>query len=209
MKKIGTALLAALMFTGCGVENGKENTPVATAPPAAEERKTHTIPEGSEALYHEAARAYGKGRRTEALQLANRSLEKDEDNYKALSLKGIILAFDISPDEGIPFIEKALSMSPEYVQANYDMAIAQKLGKHYDESIFHFQKVLKADPQNTWSYYGIATNYADKKDKAQALAYLEKAILLGGQDVALAASSQEHFAFLREDREFKKILQVK
>ena len=141
--------------------------------------------------------------------MANQAINEDGENYKALSLKGIILAFDISPDEGIPFIEKALSISPSYVQADYDMAVAQKLGRHYDASIVHFQKVLKADPQNTWSYYGIATNFADKKDRKQALDYLEKAVLLGGQDVVFAASVQDHFAFLREDAEFKRILQLK
>lgn len=41
--------------------------------------------------------------------------------------------------------------------------MAQKLAKHYDESISYFQKVLADDPKNTWSLYGIATNYADKK----------------------------------------------
>ena len=200
MKEIGYALLAVLLMAGCGLDSGEKKTPAAEDIPAAQEIKVHEIPE---------AQAYGKGHRTEALRLANQAINEDGENYKALSLKGIILAFDISPDEGIPFIEKALSISPSYVQADYDMAVAQKLGRHYDESIVYFQKVLKADPQNTWSYYGIATNFADKKDRKQALDYLEKAVLLGGQDVVSAASVQDHFAFLREDAEFKRILQLK
>lgn len=162
MKEIGYALLAVLLMAGCGLDSGEKKTPAAEDIPAAQEIKVHEIPEASEALYHKAAQAYGKGHRTEALRLTNQAINEDGENYKALSLKGIILAFDISPDEGIPFIEKALSISPSYVQADYDMAVAQKLGRHYDESIVYFQKVLKADPQNTWSYYGIATNFADK-----------------------------------------------
>ena len=187
----------------------RKKAPAAEDIPAAQEIKVHEIPEVAEALYHKAAQAYGKGHRTEALRLANQAINEDGENYKALSLKGIILAFDISPDEGIPFIEKALSISPSYVQADYDMAVAQKLGRHYDESIVYFQKVLKADPQNTWSYYGIATNFADKRDREEALDYLEKAVILGGQDVVSAASVQDHFAFLREDAEFRRILQLK
>lgn len=158
MKEIGYALLAVLLMAGCGLDSGEKKTPAAEDIPAAQEIKVHEIPEASEALYHKAAQAYGKGHRTEALRLANQAINEDGENYKALSLKGIILAFDISPDGGIPFIEKALSISPSYVQADYDMAVAQKLGRNYDASIVHFQKVLKADPQNTWSYYGIATN---------------------------------------------------
>ena len=203
MKEIGYALLAVLLMAGCGLDSGEKKTPAAEDIPAAQEIKVHEIPEASEALYHKAAQAYGKGHRTEALRLANQAINEDGEN------KGIILAFDISPDEGIPFIEKALSISPSYVQADYDMAVAQKLGRHYDESIVYFQKVLKADPQNTWSYYGIATNFADKRDREEALDYLEKAVILGGQDVVSAASVQDHFAFLREDAEFKRILQMK
>ena len=145
MKEIGYALLAVLLMAGCGLDSREEKAPAAEDIPAAQEIKVHEIPEAAEALYHKAAQAYGKGHRTEALRLANQAINEGGENYKALSLKGIILAFDISPDEGIPFIEKALSISPSYVQADYDMAVAQKLGRHYDESIVYFQKVLKAD----------------------------------------------------------------
>ena len=185
MKEIGYALLAVLLLAGCGLDSGEEKAPAAEDIPAAQEIKVHEIPEASEALYHKAAQAYGKGHRTEALRLANQAINEDGENYKALSI------------------------SPSYVQADYDMAVAQKLGRHYDESIVYFQKVLKADPQNTWSYYGIATNFADKRDREEALDYLEKAVILGGQDVVSAASVQDHFAFLREDAEFKRILQLK
>lgn len=51
--------------------------------------------------------------------------------------------------------------------------------------------------------------FADKRDREEALDYLEKAVILGGQDVVSAASVQDHFAFLREDAEFKRILQMK
>ena len=123
MKEIGYALLAVLLMAGCGVDSGEKKTPAAEDIPAAQEIKVHEIPEASEALYHKAAQAYGKGHRTEALRLANQAINEDGENYKALSLKGIILAFDISPDEGIPFIEKALSISPSYVQADYDLSL--------------------------------------------------------------------------------------
>lgn len=134
---------------------------------------------------------------------AERHLKTTLKNYKALSLKGIIQAFDVSPEEGIATIKESLAINPDYVQAFYDMAMAQKLGKHYDESIAYFQKVLAADPKNTWSYYGIATNYADKRDKEHALQYLKKAIDLSPADVKQTAKTQDHFAWLRTDPDFK------
>ena len=86
------------------------------------------------------------------------------------------------------------------------MAMAQKLGKHYDSSTTYFKKVIAVDPKNAWSYYGIATNYSDKRDKENTLKYLKSAIHYGGADVISAASSQEHFDWLRNDVDFLHLL---
>lgn len=208
MRKILMAVVAGavvLGFAGCG---GGEKPAASAAPAAASSaaQQVHQISAESEKLFHDAAMQYGKGNRTEALHLANEALEKDGQNYKALSLKGIILAFDVSPEQGIQSIEKALEVNPNYTQAFYDMAMAQKLGKHYDESISYFQRVLAVDPNNTWSYYGIATNYADKHDKAQSLAYLKKAMALDPTNVRPEAQTQDHFAWLRNDPDFQAVV---
>ncbi len=193
MKSIILAALmvtAALSASGCGTP--KAPSPSSAASSAAVP-SVHQINEESQQIYRKAVTAYGKGDHLHALELANQALEKDGENYKALSLKGIIQAFDISPEEGIRTIQKSLSINPDYVQAYFDMAMAQKLGKHYDESIRFFQKVLDKDPHNTWSYYGIATNYADKRDKAKALEYLKKAVDLEPKNVKPQAAAQDHF----------------
>ena len=163
-------ILAALVITcalsaGCGSSSAPASS--SPAPAASSAAAVHPISKESEQLYRKAVTAYGKGDHLNALELANKALEKDCENYKALSLKGIIQAFDVSPEEGIKTIEKSIAIDPAYVQADFDMAMAQKLGKHYDESIRYFQKVLDKDPKNTWSWYGIATNYADKPDIPQ------------------------------------------
>lgn len=201
------ATLLGLGLTGCGTEN---KAPELAAPQTETSVKTKPqvpeIAEKSETLYHQAAQAYGKGNQTEGLQLANQALAADTNNYKAYSLKGIILAFNGSPEDGIASVQKALELNPTYTQAFFDMAMAQKLGKHYDESIFYFQKVLVVDSKNTWSYYGIATNYADKRDKAHALEYLQKAMALDPDHVRPEAVSQDHFTWLRQDPDFQRVV---
>lgn len=202
-------ILAALVITcalsaGCGSSNAPASSspaPAATSAPAV-----HPISKESEQLYRKAVTAYGKGDHLNALELANKALEKDGENYKALSLKGIIQAFDVSPEEGIKTIEKSIAINPDYVQADFDMAMAQKLGKHYDESIRYFQKVLDKDPKNTWSWYGIATNYADKRDKAKALEYLKKAVDLDPKNVKPQAAAQDHFQWLHGDPDFQNLV---
>lgn len=202
-------ILAALVITcalsaGCGSSNAPASS--SPAPAAASTPAVHPISKESEQLYRKAVTAYGKGDHLNALELANKALEKDGENYKALSLKGIIQAFDVSPEEGIKTVEKALAINPNYVQADFDMAMAQKLGKHYDESICYFQKVLDKDPKNTWSWYGIATNYADKRDKAKALEYLKKAVDLDPQNVKPQAAAQDHFQWLHGDPDFQNLV---
>lgn len=209
--KIYAIILSSLLIVGlagCGVDT---KSPAASAASSASSetaalKKIHEIVPASETIFQEASALYAKGKNREALLTCDKALEIDRENYKALSLKGLILAFDVSPEQGIGQVLKALKINPDYTQAFYDMAMAQKLAKHYDESISYFQKVLAVDPQNTWSLYGIATNYADKRDKANALSYLEKAMALDPEHVRPEALSQDHFEWLRGDADFQKVV---
>ena len=209
--KIYAILLSSLLIVGlagCGVDT--KSSAASAASSASSEtaalKKIHEIVPASETIFQEASALYAKGKNREALLTCDKALEIDRENYKALSLKGLILALDVSPEQGIGQVLKALKINPDYTQAFYDMAMAQKLAKHYDESISYFQKVLAVDPQNTWSLYGIATNYADKRDKANALSYLEKAMALDPEHVCPEALSQDHFEWLRGDADFQKVV---
>lgn len=142
--KIYALLLASLLavgFSGCGAET----KPAASSAPAASSQSAsvkaiHEIAPASEKVFQEASTLYAKGQNREALLTCDKALEIDRENYKALSLKGLILALDVSPEQGIGQVLKALKINPDYTQAFYDMAMAQKLAKHYDESISYFQK---------------------------------------------------------------------
>lgn len=209
--KIYAILLSSLLILGLAGCSGDTKSPAAsTASSASSEtaalKKIHEIVPASETIFQEASALYAKGKNREALLTCDKALEIDRENYKALSLKGLILALDVSPEQGIGQILKALKINPDYTQAFYDMAMAQKLAKHYDESISYFRKVLAVDPKNTWSLYGIATNYADKRDKANALSYLEKAMELDPEHVRPEALRQDHFEWLRGDADFQKVV---
>ena len=205
MKILPICCLIAITLVSAGCGQGQ--APTSSTPAISQSApQVHVITKESEDIYRKAVTAYGKGDHLNALELANDALAKDEENYKALSLKGIIQAFDVSPEEGIATIQKSLAINPDYVQAFFDMAMAQKLGKHYDESITFFQKVIDKDPKNTWSYYGIATDYADKRNKPKALEYLKKAIELDPQNVKPQARVQDHFTWLHGDRDFEQLV---
>ena len=206
--KIYAILLSSLLMLGLAGCSGDTKSPAASSASSetAALKKIHEIVPASETIFQEASALYAKGKNQEALLTCDKALEIDRENYKALSLKGLILALDVSPEQGIGQILKALNINPDYTQAFYDMAMAQKLAKHYDESISYFQKVLAVDPKNTWSLYGIATNYADKKDKASALSYLKKAMAIDPEHVRPEALRQDHFEWLRGDADFQKVV---
>lgn len=137
--KIYAILLSSLLIVGlagCGVDT---KSPAASAASSASSetaalKKIHEIVPASETIFQEASALYAKGKNREALLTCDKALEIDRENYKALSLKGLILALDVSPEQGIGQVLKALKINPDYTQAFYDMAMAQKLAKHYDES---------------------------------------------------------------------------
>lgn len=196
----------SVALAGCGNEEVPK-APPAEAPAAVQPAPAvPVIGEESEKIFQKALAAYGEGNQEGALALVQEAIAKDPNNYKAYSLEGLLIAFAGRPDEGAARIEKALAINPGYTQAFFDMAMAKKLGSHYDESIRYFEKVLAVDPKNTWSYYGIATNYADKKEKEKSLAYLTKALALDGEHVRAEALTQDHFAWMRGDPEFQKVV---
>ena len=85
------------------------------------------------------------------------------------------------------------------------MAMVYKLQGQLNESKQWFEKVLKKDPSNTWSVYGIATIYADQGDDTKALDWLEKAIKIDSSVKAVAAE-QDHFERFHNNARFKTLV---
>lgn len=202
-------LFSLFLFSGCALWE-RAAFPTGTREPEKMEepkKRENQIDPASERLFTQAEEAYLGGDEKRALQLAQQAIDGDEKNYKAHSLKGLLLALDGRPDAGAEEIQKALGLHPSYIQGYYEMGLAKKLGGHYEEAIRNFKKVLAADPENTWSLYGIAACYGDMKNKEKALAFLKEAIKSGGDSVKEAAREQDHFAWLREDDAFQRLTQ--
>lgn len=192
--------LCILTFNGCGSTVHKNKTSNNTISTVV------VIDSKSESMYKKASTLYQKGENDTALKVLNEALNYDSNNYKALSLKGLLLSFNNQSDDGIKLIEKSLQINTEYTQGFYEMAMALKLNGQYEKSIKYFEKVIEKDTKNTWSYYGISTNYADMGNKEQALFYLKKAIDLGGNEVKSAAFYQDHFEKFHGNSEFEKLI---
>ena len=207
MKKIPIAaalcLMASLFMAGCG--NQQQPAPSQHQ----QQQQPVQIDAASEALFEKGLSAYQKFQYDQAISLYDQALAKDKANYKALSGKGIALAMrgngvnqkDVR--QGISLIRQALELAPDYVPSFYDLALALKIDKQYDESITWFQKVIDNEPDNTWSYYGIATIYGDQGNAEKAVLYLKKAAAIDKENVKEAARSQSHFDRIRSTRAFQ------
>ncbi|MCI1248305.1 MAG: tetratricopeptide repeat protein [Megasphaera sp.] len=199
-------LLAAILLAGCGTDTPKDSS---AAPPAQTQQQAPAISAASEALYADGEKAYGQFDYDKAISLFDKAIAADKNNYKALSGKGVAMAMrgnssgnkkDVTG--GIALIQEALKLAPDYVPSFYDLALSYKINGQYDESIQWFQKVIAREPDNTWSYYGIATIYGDQGNARDALIYLKEAAALDNTNVKDAARTQSHFDKIRHTKEF-------
>lgn len=207
MKRIPIAvalcLAVGLFIAGCG--NQEQPAPAQNQ----QQQQQVQIDAASEALFEKGLSFYQQFQYDQAISLYDQALAKDQKNYKALSGKGIALAMrgnGVNPKEvrqGISLIRQALELKPDYVPSFYDLALALKIDKQYDESITWFQKVIDSEPDNTWSYYGIATIYGDQGNAEKAVLYLKKAAAIDKENVKEAARSQSHFDRIRNTRAFQ------
>ena len=202
-------ITAAICCASCG-SNSQTAKPASAATSQA---AVPTINAESEKLFQEGLRSYEAFDYEKAIAAYNKAIAADGNNYKAWSGKGIAMAMrgnstgsqkDVA--DGTAFIQKALTMNPNYVPTFYDLALAYKIGHHYEDSITWFKKVIEKEPDNTWSYYGIATIYGDKGQAKEAVEYLKKAIALDPTNVREAARTQSHFDKIRNDAGFKKLI---
>ncbi len=217
MKKYMTAcftlMLLAGMLTGC-TPNTTAETPASEPKQATTNAAPPAIQADSESLSTQGLKAYQQFEYDKAIALYDKAIDADHNNYKAYSGKGIAMAMrgnatgnknDVS--SGIAYIQKALSLYPDYVPTFYDLALACKINGQYNIAIQYFQKVIDAEPDNTWSYYGIATIYGDQGQAKEAIAYLKKAIALDPQNVKEAARTQSHFDKIRSNADFQALIQ--
>ena len=159
----------------------------------------------AEEFFRSGLRDYQSYNYKEAIANFDQAIAADPTNFKVYTAKGIALCFNGDYQGGMAMIQKTLAMKDDYVPAYYDMAMAYKLQNNYDQALYWFERTIQGDPHNTWSYYGIATIYADRRQTEESLSFLQKAFALD-QGVKAVAHGQDHFSYMRNMKEFQTIV---
>ena len=191
-------ILLCLCLSGCGQD----------APPPAPTAATNaeqTIPQPPTA-WREGVTSMQAGDYAAAETHFTEAIKAAPQDYHAYADRGLVRALDERYEEARSDLTRASDLAPGMPTVEYNWAMYYKLQGQLDGAFAHFQNVLKKEPKNAWTLYGIATIYADRGETDPALDYLERAIA-ANPAVADAARAQDHFRSFHENARFQKLVQ--
>ncbi len=189
-------ILLCLCLSGCGQE----------APPAlpAATNAEQTVPQPPTA-WREGVTNMQAGNYAAAETHFTEAIKDAPQDYRAYADRGLVRALDARYEEARNDLTRASDLAPGIPAVEYNWAMYYKLQGQLDDALAHFQNVLKKEPKNAWTLYGVATIYADRGETDPALDYLERAIA-ADPTVVDAARSQDHFRSFHENARFQKLI---
>lgn len=120
-------------------------------------------------------------------------------------------------DSAIYFFKKAIVLDPEYTNAYFNLGMAFHNRGKYDSAIVHMSKAITLVPTNNYFDYYIACAYALKKQPAECLQHLQKAVqkgfkdyysILHDEDLKSIRNTPEYIALVKEHVPEKYIQQL-
>lgn len=219
------ALLSAAVFSACGSPTAKNKAassssskagskPSAseTGSPSASSSSSSSFPNpDNDPLYQKAYADYAANKYDAAIAICNDALSTNKDCFWAYNLKGISVYFsngNSAAKSCLELIDKSIAINPNYSYGYFNKGLIQKGLKEWDEAVSDFNKVLELKPGDTWSYYGIATVYADSGKNDLALQYLKLAIDTDptGVKAQIHDDMQRHFSKLKDNPAFQNLI---
>jgi tetratricopeptide (TPR) repeat protein len=163
-------------------------------------------------LYVKAYTNYAANKYDTAIKYCDEGITKDANCFWGYNVKGISLYFQNGnsyADKCLELINKSLQINPDYSYGYFNRALIEKGTKKWKNSISDFEKVLSYNDKDTWSYYGIATVYADTDDKDNTIKYLKLAQSIDKEGVRQQMNDdmQRHFSRIKTDSRFKALLE--
>lgn len=133
--------------------------------------------------------------------------KKPEETYSAEDyfLQGVEAHEGGKFEKAIEYTQKAIKMKPDFTLAHRNLGrVYNKAGK-IDQALKANNKAIQLDPSYSNAYYGQACNYSLKKDKVNALKYLEIATDKGWAKLNHMEKDRD-LDFIRHTSEYKRII---
>ncbi len=128
-------------------------------------------PEDRQALFDMAERAFYTGNRDTAVDMYHRLLGKWPDYTPALNH----LAYSVSPEDGIPLLEKAVTTEPKEPDWRDSLGDLYRAAGRTEDAIEQYQKAVHIDPGFTIAWGKLAGYYVSKNRFDEAVAaYTQK-----------------------------------
>ena len=138
----------------------------------------------------------------DAMFYFDKVLEVEPEHVNALAHKGNGLGKLGKYDQAISCYDMVLRIKPDYATCILNKGLALHYLGRFDQAISCYDKILEKTPENPSVLYHKACTKSLQNDTGQALALLEKAILLDSE-YAVKASQDKDFDTLRDNTKFK------
>ena len=103
------------------------------------------------------------------------------DNYYNI---GVVYYGEKKYDDAKAQFNKAIEIYPDFAEAYYSLGVVHNSETNYDKAAEAFSKAIQIDPRNYEAIYQLGVVYNIKKDKAQALAQVDKLKALSRNELA-------------------------
>ncbi len=123
-------------------------------------------------LLNSALRLHNDGNLDAADQIYESILEKDEKDFDANHLHGLILSQKQKHEEALPFLKLAVEQKQNDFHANNNLGIAYKRLEEYDSAEKCFLKAISLEKNNFMPYFNCANVYMESSRYDEALDFL-------------------------------------
>lgn len=143
-------------------------------------------PQADEACYQLGRLLLDEGNLAEAMHYEQRALELKPDYSEAHYTLGLALADKERWDDAMAHYGQALHQKVDHTDAQYITAIALAAHEQWDKAVALYGEVLRAKPDFPEAHYRLGLALAGEGNATGAMAELQKALALAGDNAALA-----------------------
>ena len=119
-----------------------------------------------------------------AVKQYQKSIETNPSDAEAYYNIGVVYYNEKKYDDSKAQFQKAIEIYPDFSEAYYSLGAVYYAEANYDKAIETFSKAIQIDPRDYGAIYQLGVVYNIKKDKAQAVAQVDKLKALSRNELA-------------------------